>query len=143
MNDNSNQDKLKDNDYPGYPHYPASEDITHPANSNRKVAIDDEIPGSGKGNEPDPAVVTPEETNDLPNSDGNDDYVQGAQPEQLDNDGTQLNEAGASLENPGADLDVPGNEDDASGAEGFADEENNYYSLGGDNHEDLEEDINY
>lgn len=41
------------------------------------------------------------------------------------------------------DLDVPGAElDDADEAIGHEDEENNYYSLGGDNHEDLEEDRN-
>jgi len=38
-------------------------------------------------------------------------------------------------------LDIPGSElDDADEAIGEEDEENNYYSLGGDNHEDLEED---
>ncbi len=38
-------------------------------------------------------------------------------------------------------LDIPGAElDDADEAIGSEDEENNYYSLGGDNHEDLEED---
>lgn len=38
------------------------------------------------------------------------------------------------------DLDIPGTElDDADEAIGEEDEENNYYSLGGDNHEDLEE----
>ena len=37
----------------------------------------------------------------------------------------------------GEDLDVPGSElDDADEAIGKEDEENNYYSLGGDNHED-------
>ncbi|HYV95041.1 MAG TPA: hypothetical protein VE978_24920 [Chitinophagales bacterium] len=42
---------------------------------------------------------------------------------------------------PGEDLDIPGAElDDADEAVGEEDEENNYYSLGGDNHEDLEED---
>jgi hypothetical protein len=41
----------------------------------------------------------------------------------------------------GNDLDVPGAElDDEDEAIGEEDEENNYYSLGGDNHEDLEED---
>ena len=41
----------------------------------------------------------------------------------------------------GDDLDVPGSElDDAAEATGDEDEENNYYSLGGDNHDDLEED---
>ena len=40
-----------------------------------------------------------------------------------------------------ADLDVPGSElDDADEEVGEEDEENNYYSLGGDNHIDLEED---
>ncbi|MBL8016818.1 MAG: hypothetical protein JNK43_06080 [Ignavibacteria bacterium] len=38
-------------------------------------------------------------------------------------------------------LDVPGDElDDEAEAKGAEDEENNYYSLGGDNHVDLEED---
>ena len=41
----------------------------------------------------------------------------------------------------GNDLDVPGSElDDAQEEIGSEDEENNYYSIGGDNHNDLEED---
>jgi hypothetical protein len=41
----------------------------------------------------------------------------------------------------GDDLDVPGSElDDADEAIGEEDEENNYYSVGGDDHQDLEED---
>lgn len=41
----------------------------------------------------------------------------------------------------GSDLDVPGSElDDQQENIGSEDEENNYYSLGGDNHNDLEED---
>jgi hypothetical protein len=44
-------------------------------------------------------------------------------------------------EGPGDDLDIPGTElDDADEAIGEEDEENNYYSLGGDDHNDLEED---
>jgi hypothetical protein len=40
----------------------------------------------------------------------------------------------------GKDLDVPGSElDDELEKVGSEDEENNYYSIGGDNHEDLEE----
>jgi hypothetical protein len=39
------------------------------------------------------------------------------------------------------DLDIPGSElDDANEEIGEEDEENNYYSLGGDRHEDLDED---
>ena len=42
---------------------------------------------------------------------------------------------------PGVDMEVPGSElDDKNEAIGEEDEENNYYSLGGENHEDLEED---
>ncbi len=40
----------------------------------------------------------------------------------------------------GDDLDIPGSElDDENEINGDEDEENNYYSLGGDNHNDLEE----
>src|SRR5262245_42899143 len=47
----------------------------------------------------------------------------------------------SSDRSPGDDLDIPGAEaDDADEAIGEEDEENNYYSLGGDRHEDLEED---
>lgn len=46
-----------------------------------------------------------------------------------------------SEETAGSDLDVPGAEfDDAQEATGNEDEENNYYSIGGDAHNDLEED---
>ncbi|HEY5122992.1 MAG TPA: hypothetical protein VIK14_04585 [Ignavibacteria bacterium] len=41
----------------------------------------------------------------------------------------------------GSDLDVPGSElDDAQEKVGNEDEENNYYSIGGDDHDDLDED---
>jgi hypothetical protein len=41
----------------------------------------------------------------------------------------------------GVDLDVPGSElDDEQENIGSEDEENNYYSIGGDNHNDLDED---
>jgi len=59
---------------------------------------------------------------------------------------TELNDgAGIKNENSddrsGGDLDVPGAElDDADEAIGEEDEENNSYSIGGDNHIDLEED---
>ena len=45
------------------------------------------------------------------------------------------------LQNTGGDLDVPGSElDDSDEEKGEEDEENNYYSLGGDRHENLEDD---
>jgi hypothetical protein len=51
------------------------------------------------------------------------------------------NEKGFNDDVSGSDLDIPGAElDDAQENVGSEDEENNYYSLGGDNHENLEED---
>ncbi|MCG9792190.1 hypothetical protein [Flavobacterium algicola] len=51
------------------------------------------------------------------------------------------NEIDFTEDKTGADLDVPGAElDDQQENIGSEDEENNYYSLGGDNHNDLEED---
>jgi hypothetical protein len=51
------------------------------------------------------------------------------------------NEGDFSDDYVGDDLDVPGAElDDADEKIGSEDEENNYYSIGGDNHNDLDED---
>lgn len=51
------------------------------------------------------------------------------------------NELDFSDDMSGSDLDVPGSElVDGSEAKGSEDEENNYYSLGGDDHNDLDED---
>lgn len=52
-----------------------------------------------------------------------------------------MNELDFSDVKTGADLDVPGSElDDQQEDIGSEDEENNYYSLGGDAHNDLDED---
>lgn len=56
---------------------------------------------------------------------------------------TQLkaNEKDFSDDVSGGDLDIPGSElDDAQEKIGSEDEENNYYSIGGDDHNDLDED---
>lgn len=53
----------------------------------------------------------------------------------------EMNEKDFSNNPSGDDLDVPGSElDDEQEAIGNEDEENNYYSLGGDAHNDLDED---
>ena len=60
----------------------------------------------------------------------------------LDSDELPLSH-GKNIKNPltGEDLDIPGAElDDRDEDIGEEDEENNYYSLGGDDHNDLEED---
>lgn len=52
-----------------------------------------------------------------------------------------MNEKNFKEDMSGDDLDIPGSElDDQQEKIGSEDEENNYYSLGGDNHNDLEED---
>ena len=53
-----------------------------------------------------------------------------------------INEKDFNQDNSGSDLDVPGSElDDEQEKIGNEDEENNYYSLGGDDHNDLEENL--
>lgn len=92
-------------DFPGYPIYPASEDIYR--KSKLEMEINPENPIMHK----------------FPN----------------ENSGT-MNEKDFEDDMSGDDLDVPGSElDDPMEKIGSEDEENNYYSLGGDNHNDLDE----
>ena len=104
-----NQVKAKDEaekkGFPGYPHYPASEDIY---NQEEEVNLDPEDLSKTKKN-----------------------------PEDLGKNNIKTFQEDMT----GEDLDVPGSKDDETKANsGKEDEENNYYSLGGDNHNDLEED---
>jgi len=70
-----------------------------------------------------------------------DDIFRREEEEHLNEDGSSLTPDQEKESILGDDLDVPGAElDDADEVLGEEDEENNYYSLGGDNHEDLEED---
>ncbi|MBA4168644.1 MAG: hypothetical protein H0X41_14055 [Chitinophagaceae bacterium] len=167
MDRNQASDKRNENeDLPGYPHYPSEEDILNPdnglrkvrgdveglANSNaisRRTATDRDISADiiedrnddedevkiVRGTEAD---VTREDLENLGdrNADqdmGDDEDIQGsARVDNVDLDNDELEEN---------DLDVPGDDqDDADENVGEEDEENNYYSLGGDNHENLEED---
>ena len=79
-------------------------------------------------------------------------YVQGSPDKDLDPDNPDEDKSpNEEIDTPnekefdddltGEDLDVPGSElDDQQESVGSEDEENNYYSIGGDNHNDLEED---
>jgi hypothetical protein len=70
-----------------------------------------------------------------------DDIYNQEKEEALDDDGTAIKKGTHNESGPGDDLDIPGAElDDTDEAIGEEDEENNYYSLGGDDHNDLEED---
>lgn len=77
--------------------------------------------------------------NDMPS--GDDTHLREAALDNADDDGTPLNEGSFKNDLSGTDLDVPGAENDDDNEEiGEEDEENNDYSLGGDNHDDIPED---
>jgi hypothetical protein len=89
------------------------------------------------------AVVSPEERAQLVKMseqmpDSEDEVLHQASLDETDEDGTPLEEKGLDQDLSGEDLDVPGAEDDdADEATGEEDEENNAYSLGGDDHDDV------
>ena len=133
------------NQYPGYPHYPANQDITQHADkvTFKEDAGDDLTAQSPLATDND-TDVTAEDLQLLDATESNMPTTDAANLQQsildaVDDDGDPLNEATPG-ELSGADLDVPGSEDDdRDEALGEEDEENNYYSLGGDNHESQEE----
>ncbi len=62
-------------------------------------------------------------------------------PFEIINQDPEWNESDIDMEHLGEDLDVPGSElDDDQENIGSEDEENNFYSIGGDDHNDLEVD---
>jgi hypothetical protein len=93
---------------PGYPLYPAGEDIYN--------KLDEET------------EIDPEDISQLKSTNEKDEPREGTDKNFYDKEA-------------GSDLDVPGNEaDEKENNAGSEDEENNFYSLGGDDHNDLEED---
>ena len=126
--------------FPGYPLYPSSEDIMY-----RGKRIDVDVNVAVENIHPVKNQV-PQESRTGANgvkSDLTKDDFQALASEELH--GTGDDEILANRTWPvdfaGEDLDVPGSEDDdAQEAVGSEDEENNSYSIGGDRHEDLEED---
>ena len=149
----------KEEDLPGYPHYPASEDLLNPANSEGKVDVDvenisetsllanidfnQEISGGSetdvqypdapalKDDEDDLGIVSGTEADVT----AEDLILLGEKDQDMDmgEDEDIRNRSGFPLDRTGDDLDVPGAEvDDANEDLGEEDEENNYYSLGGD-----------
>jgi hypothetical protein len=105
---NAGKANASNNDqFPGYPVYPASDDIY---NKEHKEAD-----------------VDPEDTS--------------KNKERADYGHRGMNEKNFNDDVSGGDLDVPGSElDDQEEDIGSEDEENNNYSIGGDNHDNLEED---
>ncbi len=148
----SNDKKMKQ-DFPGYPHYPAREDVMNPSNNNGIVPLTNEDNTTATGTESVRGEQRPTaEENEVEDDLG---IVEGTEADVTDEDlevlegsdrgmvfhGTEEIRDVDSTGSTGDDLDVPGSElDDDSEDLGEEDEENNYYSLGGDNHENLEED---
>jgi hypothetical protein len=144
--------KESESDFPGYPHYKQDEDIMDRSGKMGRIEMDldsttgkispleipDEsklkkgIKGARRGRR---KVSAPGETDEIKLVPGNDADVSAEEKNMLENEG-QLQD---KMYSP-SDLDVPGSElDDESENIGSEDEENNYYSLGGDDKENLEE----
>lgn len=138
-------------EFPGYPHYPAKDDIMNSDNS-KKIDVDVENLSRSKASSsalPDKSVRPKQAENTDPLlGDVDDDIEQTKSAEDTNITADDLIALGEESVNFGTvekltddDLDVPGSEDDDANEEiGEEDEENNYYSLGGDAHENLEED---
>ncbi|MEO6831703.1 MAG: hypothetical protein ABI378_05215 [Chitinophagaceae bacterium] len=142
-------------EFPGYPTYPAKDDITSKEtresldtqndmdiDAQGDAAVEQRAVGMPKPKNAEDAEdkaddVTGEDIEMLSASDQNRDMNDLDEEEPVldmtDNDGDPLNERAGRYGKAGADLDVPGSEaDDADENIGEEDEENNYYSLGGD-----------
>ncbi len=121
----SNDENI-DQDYPGFPHNPSDpdkigDDIEEPQNNDvEKISRPDSDEMDADITKTDLAML------------GNKNQDMDMGPDEKIPD---------ELQRAGFDLDVPGSElDDDNEAVGAEDEENNYYSVGGDNHNKLEED---
>jgi len=141
MSDNKSNTNENTKDYPGYPHYPSNEDVMHGKKTGE--AKPDEENGIVMGTDAD---VSKEDLELLNRAEQNMDTTDAAnlvhaELDNTDEDGDLLNEE-QNASYTGDELDVPGSElDDRDESTGDEDEENNYYSLGGDDKENLEEDI--
>ncbi|GEO09564.1 hypothetical protein [Segetibacter aerophilus] len=155
----SNDEKI-DQDFPGYPHYPAKDDILNPDNYTERVDIDVEnltrshtIPSDHIKNiegtpelEPDFTQVPEEEGEDIEMVPGNEADVTaedlamlGDRDQDMDMDEDEQLKARGWQPVTGKDLDVPDADMNGEDALGQGDEENSYYSLGGDRMENLRE----
>lgn len=149
-------DEKTDEDFPGYPHYPAKDDIMNHRSDSHRVDVDVEnIPANRNASgmkQQSLAGQNSQKTEDAMEPGlGNDDLDlrMGNASDVNSDDLAALNATNDEIGIPQnvsnedliSDLDIPGSElDDADENIGEEDEENNYYSLGGDRHEAQEED---
>jgi hypothetical protein len=146
------EDAKTDQDFPGYPHYPAREDIMDKRNDFHKENIDVEnLPNSKNLTGVSQRFSSDQNQQGGVQETADDDLEikEGTEADVDDDDLAILNSSDAEIGRPqnvsnedlDTDLDVPGSElDDENEVVGEEDEENNYYSLGGDRHESQEED---
>ncbi|MGN6402287.1 MAG: hypothetical protein ACTHMD_17640 [Flavisolibacter sp.] len=155
--ENSNDEKT-DQDFPGYPHYPAKEDIMDQRTDSHRVDVDVEnIPANRNTTGVSQRYLAGQDRNRAENAMepqpglGNDDLgIRAGNDSDVNSDDLAvLNSTNDEIGVPqnvsnvelNSDLDIPGAElDDENENIGEEDEENNYYSLGGDRHEAQEED---
>ena len=150
-------DERTDQDFPGYPHYPAKEDIMDQRTDSHRVDMDVEnLPANRNTTGVSQRFTTAQgnERAEEPRQPGlgKDDELNlrmGTEADVTEDDLAVLNSTDAEIglpqnvsnEDLNTDLDVPGSDlDDENEEIGEEDEENNYYSLGGDRHEAQEED---
>ena len=156
-NDNKRPRDEGNNDLPGYPHYPPEEDIMNPQHGLKKISADEELANSKNLSS---RVVNEKNDNADANAADSDDEIRIVRGTEADvtkedlellgdeegdqdfGDDEQVRGKARVDDVPEeGDLDVPGADlDDEEEELGEEDEENNYYSLGGDRHENLEED---
>jgi hypothetical protein len=142
-------------DFPGYPKYPAKEDMMTQG-GRLEGNLDDEVLTGQSVNMRLSKTYSPETDKEMPEgpeddlkpvavneSDVTEEDIEALGPEDLSmdmGDDEQLKHRTRPVDFSANDLDIPGSElDDEKEETGSEDEENNSYSLGGDNHEDLEE----
>lgn len=152
----SSPDEKTDQDFPGYPHYPAREDIMDQRTDSHRVDVDVEnlpnknnLSGVGQRFEKTGADKMRNAMTPQPGLGDDDLNIQpGTEADVDEDDLAALNATNGEIgvpqnvdnEDLNADMDVPGADlDDLSEEVGEEDEENNYYSLGGDRHEAQEE----
>lgn len=159
MANDSNQNKRQqeERDFPGYPHYPSDEDITNPSHGIKKVNAD--VERLANSQRLSARAAEAEQRENAEHTEDEDDLriVSGTEADVTeedlillgDPDGDQdMNDdelvqgnARVDFVESEDDLDVPGADlDEGADAMGQYDEENNYFSLGGDRHGNLDED---
>jgi hypothetical protein len=149
---NDSSQSVNDEDLPGYPHYRPSDDIMNHQKEIEKIDIEDmdELKTSGSARK---STIPPQEK-PVPEEDPIK-IVRGTEADVTQEDLELLGDMNLNndlgdddllkrrtqpVDMSGDDLDVPGSElDDDNESIGEEDEENNNYSLGGDRHENLEE----